>query len=181
MSIFSWQKNLILSLFLFTLGCFGSVDIRGSVSSYENSTVHTEGGGSFKVGKLSGQWQRQDFEYRAIYFKHQTYKAAIEVDAFCKGSLDDGPLPILSNQLYYGMTKQQRLFRKNFLLDGREAIRTLVAGKMDGVVLHLDTVVVKKHGCLFDFAYISVPEDYDKGVKDFENFFYGFQYIKGPK
>lgn len=180
MSTFSWLKNLVLTLSIFIAGCFGSVDIRGSVSSYENATVHTEGGGSFKVGELPHEWQRQDFEYRAIYFKHQTYPVAIEVDAFCKGSLDDGPLPILSNQLYYGMTKQHRLFRKSIVLDGREAIRTLVSGKMDGVVLHLDTVVVKKHGCLFDFAYISAPEDYDKGVRDFENFYQGFQYIQGP-
>lgn len=171
-----------LAMFLFfqALSCFGGgVDKRGSVTGYRNATVLTEGG-SFRVGSLPSTWQKTPFSYRAILFTHWQAQASISVDAFCKGSADDGPLTLLARQLFYGLSNQRIHLQKKLRLDGREAVRSVVSGALDGADVTMDAVVLKMNECVFDFVYTSNPRDYKLGVHDFENFYEGFHYISGP-
>lgn len=171
---------LVLILFFYS-SCFGGgLDKRGSVKKYRDGIVYT-GGGQFRVGKLPSSWARKSFNYRAILFEHTSLNATISVDSFCKGSFDDGPLNTLTNQLFYGMTEQKKKFSRPVKMSGREALRTAITGKIDGAPITMDVVVVKMNVCVFDFAYISAPEDYSLGVHDFETFYEGFQYLKGPE
>lgn len=177
----SGKHFFYLFLFFGLASCFGGgIDKRGSVKDYRDGVVLTEGG-SFRVGALPGGWVRQSFKYRAVVFSHSSRGSSVSVDAFCKRSFDDAPLPILSNQLYYGMTEQTRRLRRNILVDGRQALRTVRSGRMDGILLYLDTVVFKANGCVFDFAYTATPKNYSFGISDFKNFVKGFHLIQGPR
>lgn len=161
--------------------CFGGgIDRRGSVLSYRDGFVQTEGGG-FRVGALPKDWIQKDFRYRALLFTHASLPLSLGVDAFCKGSFDDAPLRILTNQLFYGFTESQRLNQRTIVLEGREALRTLIKGKLDGAPVYLDVVVLKMNECVFDFFYIAKPDDYDRGLTHFEGFYQGFEYLKGPR
>ncbi|MBI2339130.1 MAG: hypothetical protein HYU99_02025 [Deltaproteobacteria bacterium] len=165
---------------LVLFSCFGGgVEKRGSVKGYRNGAVITEGG-SFRVGPLPETWRRKSFSYRAVLFEQSASGRTISISTFCKGSFDDAPLKILTNQLFYNITAQRRRFQKILNLDGREALRTAVAGKVDGAEIVLDTVVLKMNECVFDFVYVSKPESYPGGVSDFEGFYGGFKYIAGP-
>lgn len=179
---FQFGKKLFLLLLLISLsGCFGGgVDKRGSVIGYRKGVVKTEGG-HFRVGILPSTWKRKKLSYRAILFTNKIHNSSIGVDAFCKGSFDDAPLNVLTNQLFYGMTDQKKPVQKDVVLDGREALRTTIKGKIDGADVVLDVVVLKMNECVFDFQYVSRPDDYKEGVSDFETFYGGFQYIKGPR
>jgi len=181
MFVYSRKHYIILIFLIITAGCFGGgIDKRGSVRDYRDGIVLTKGG-SFRVGILPSPWKRRPFKYKAVLFSHPTKGSSISIDSFCKRSFDDAPLNILSNQLYYGMTKQKWKSRHKIQLDEREALRTVRGGLMDGVPIVLDTVVLKTNQCVFDFAYTSTPGDYRSGVSDFEKFYGGFHYIKGPR
>ncbi|MBI4412713.1 MAG: hypothetical protein HY541_09565 [Deltaproteobacteria bacterium] len=184
--------SIFLLLAFAVSSCFGGVEKRGSVKGYKSGTgrtgsagrafgiVATEGG-SFRVGSLPAEWIRKNFSYRAILFTHAQKNRTITVDAFCKGSFDDAPLKVLTNQLLYNVTAQKQRMQKDLMLDGREALRTVVSGKVDGASVILDTVVLKMNECVFDFVYVSQPGDYEGGRFDFENFYRGFKYIRGPE
>lgn len=173
-------RKIFLGFFVFCYAsCFGGADMRGSVESYKHGTVYTKGG-QFRVGKLPPPWVQKKFKYRALLFTHPDYQASIGVDAFCKGSFDDGPLHILTNQLFYGMKALRTRDVSRVVLDDREARRTIMDANLDGTALTADVVVLKMHQCIFDFFYIAKPATYAKGVHDFENFFSGFHYVSGP-
>lgn len=176
--------RLSLSFFCFLLlllsSCFGGgVDKKGSVSGYKSGVVVTEGG-SFRVGPLPSDWVRRPFGYKAILFVHRTKRSSIGVDAFCKRSFDDAPLEVLTRQLFYDLTDQHTLAQREVQLDGRQALRTTLSGRLDGAPVMLDVVVLKMNECLFDFFYVSSPGQYADDVAQFESFTSGFKYVKGP-
>ncbi len=179
---FSLRKFFYI-LFLLPLvatNCFGGgVDKRGSVTGYRNGLVLTEGG-KFQVGFLPPYWKVTPFSYRSIFFIHASLSSSISVDAFCKGSFDDAPLPLLSHQLSYGLGNLKEMKKQNLKLNGRDAFRQVVSGTMDGAPIMLDTVVLKMNECIFDFIYTSLPKNYSAGVRDFESLYNGFKYITGP-
>ena len=165
---------------LLMTSCFGGgVDKKGSVTGYGSGVVATEGG-SFRVGPLQSDWVRRPFGYKAILLVHRGKKSSIGVDAFCKRSFDDAPLTGLTRQLFYDLTDQRTLMQKGVELDGRQALRTTLSGRLDGASVMLDVVVLKMNECLFDFFYVSSPGQYADDVAHFESFYGGFQYVKGP-
>jgi hypothetical protein len=57
-------------------------------------------------------------------------------------------------------------------MDQREALRTEISAKLDGVQRHFLAYVLKKDGCVYDFVRISDKPDTD--ADDFERFVSGF-------
>jgi hypothetical protein len=54
-----------------------------------------------------------------------------------------------------GFTDRQTVSQSRGTLDGREALRTQLAARLDGVPVELVLVVMKKDGCVYDFTYLS--------------------------
>lgn len=175
-----FHSILFFILFLSLTSCFGKVDKAGSVYDYNEGRVMTKGG-EFQIGKLGKEWERQKFSYRAILFQHKKTLSTISINSFCGNAFDDGPLELLSRQLFYGVTDQKVKLKKKINIDGREALRQSIKGEMDGAAVVLDTVVLKMNECVFDFVSVSHPKSYKKIVSDFESLFEGFRYIRGPK
>ncbi|MBX7148680.1 hypothetical protein K1X76_06300 [bacterium] len=174
------SKVVFLLIPLFITSCFGGVDQRGSVKGFKHGLVQTEGG-SFRVGKLGSNWKKDSFNYRAILFKNTQREASISVSSFCKQSFDDGPLETLARQTSYGMTEEKVRQLNAITVAGRDALRRVVQGKVDGLTVVLDTVTLKMNQCVFDFVYVSDPDSYALGTDDFEIFYSGFAYIQGPR
>ncbi|HEX8953495.1 MAG TPA: hypothetical protein VF945_16680, partial [Polyangia bacterium] len=59
-------------------------------------------------------------------------------------------------------------------LDRREALRTRVTAKLDGVPMTLELYVVKRDGCIFDLSYAAPPDAFERGAADFRRFVDGF-------
>jgi hypothetical protein len=171
------SKWLVASfLFLSLTHCFGGVDKTGKVRSYVPGTVRTEKG-FYNVGLLPESWQQDRLSpYRMIVFYNGGFKSSIETDAFCDDAFDDASLKVLTTHLHFDLVDRKIQKEKDLMLDNRGALRTVASGKVDGVPIVLDTVVLKKDNCLFDFVLVAQPDRYSGAVHDFETFFGGFRY-----
>lgn len=99
-------------------------------------------------------WRRVDFEDNDLAWISKDSAHVIAVNATCTGH-EDPPLEVLTKHLVIGFTDREWLDQKAFTLDGRDALRSKVSAKLDGVPTALELVVLKKNGCVHDFTYIS--------------------------
>jgi len=172
----SFFTLLILSACFFGKGIKNS----GRVIDYKPGKVITQGGG-YGVGVLPAGWRRVEIKpYRTISFRNDALESTITTDAFCDASFDDASLKTLTVHLHMGLDEQKQISQKELTLSGRAALRTVVQGKVDGVLMSLDTVVIKKDSCLFDFALVGDPTKYAQASSDFEKFYGAFTYNGQP-
>lgn len=173
----------ITSAFFALILCFGApacflkgTKNPGKVVGYSPGTVKTKKG-SYGVGPISSDWRVSRVgKYKVLVLYSDSHKSSIESDAFCDQSYNDASLNVLTNHLHTGITEKKVLSESPLMLDGRAALRSVVQGKVDGVSIILDSVVIKKDVCMFDFVLISPPTDYPQAKLDFEPFFQGFRY-----
>jgi len=144
--------------------------------SYRNGKVFLQNKDFYRVGTLPDSWQRMKSRARAISFYNDGYKTSITTDAFCGKSFSDRPLDTLAGELTSVLSDRTTVSTEDFMLDERGAKRFLVIGKMDGVPLQMDIVVVKKNNCNFDFVAVMPPDASADVKRDFEGFFNGFHY-----
>ncbi|MBL7685668.1 MAG: hypothetical protein JNK65_06515 [Deltaproteobacteria bacterium] len=166
----------ILLLLLLSSCFFGGVKNSGRVKSYQPGLVKTEKG-FYKVGPLPESWQRTQIQsYKTISFYNPQYKSTLMTDAFCDQSYDDASLKTLTTHLYFDLQDKKIQSQKQLMLNERAAMRSIAQGKVDGVPVVLDTLVIKKDWCLFDFALVADPAHYVEASKDFEDFYKGFEF-----
>ncbi|PZR17595.1 MAG: hypothetical protein DI536_04585 [Archangium gephyra] len=99
-------------------------------------------------------WRRVDFADNDLAWISNDSAHVIAVNATCTGH-EDPPLDVLTKHLVIGFTDRDWIDQKAFTLDGRDALRSRVTAKLDGVPAAIELVVVKKNGCVHDFSYIS--------------------------
>lgn len=169
-------RFIFIFLILSFAACFGGVKKTGKVLSYQDGKVLTKKG-FYRVGQLTEAWMRMHVKRAVIVFRNKELGATISTDSFCDDAYDDAQLPVLTKHLLGGIEDIHIMEQKTLMLDGRAALRSVMAGKMDGVPIRLSTVVVKKNECLFDFYLVSSPEKYEQAVSDFKVFYEGFAYV----
>lgn len=178
------QKSLFMLIFgIFLLGlsgCFGGMDLRGSIDGYQKNVVKTKGG-SFRIGALGPHWQLKKNKLRALTFFEKRTKSNITISAFCKNSAPSGSLTSLAGQILHALKEKKVLEKEMLMLDGRKAYRSSATGYLDGALVTLDQIVLKMNQCVFDFVYIANPADYQKFTNEFKQMALGFQFISGPK
>lgn len=171
-------RNLfpVLILFAFTLfACFGGVKKTGKVTGYKPGVVLTKKG-SYRVGVLPQDWSQINLGVATITFRNEKLNSSISTDAYCDQAYDDSSLSSLTKHLFPGLQKIEIQKETLLQLDGREALRTSLQAVFDGIPVRVETVVVKKNWCLFDFYLVSTPENLNSALPDFEHFFQGFSY-----
>ena len=65
---------------------------------------------------------------------------------------------------------------KTFQMDGREAFEIFVSGKVDGVPVEVDYVVLRKDECIFDFSLHASPAIRPQARVDFHEMLKGFKF-----
>ena len=89
-----------------------------------------------------------------LAWTHEGHAAIIQANASCNPGLDI-PLTALTNHLLIGFTERELATQELVPMDGREALRTHMRAKLDGVPRELLLVVLKKDGCVYDFALVA--------------------------
>jgi hypothetical protein len=163
------------AVLLCLVACFGGVPKTGKVVGYQPGRVLTKLG-HYQVGELSPEWRRLSLDKAVIAFYNQSLSSTIATDAFCQRAYDDSPLDMLTRHLFAGLQDVKILEEKPFMLDSRGALQTSFQATLDGVPVRIDSVVVKKDWCLFDFYLVSPPESYTQALPHFETFYRGFVY-----
>ena len=105
---------------------------------------------------------------------NQTDDAIMQVDSKCNPAFDI-PLKALTMHLLIGFTDKNVASQDILEMDGREAMRTHLEAKLDGVPRELLLQVLKKNGCVYDFALVAPPGPrFDAALSDFELLIDGF-------
>jgi hypothetical protein len=135
--------------------------------------VYVDDAVRYRVGRLPGGWNRVSQTGGQIAFIERETTATILAHAVC-GVLD-APLSVLTHHLLIDFTEKRFLSRKTIPFANREALRSHVLAKLDGVPVEIDSVVLKKNGCVFDFTYSAPPAHFAARHADFEGFLQGFE------
>lgn len=153
----------------------------GGGATYSSGVFH-DGPVSFRVDALGAPWERVGIgEQNDLAWMHEELAAIAQVNATCDQPDQDVPLQALTRHLLNGFTgytyppiDPEDL--QTVAMDGREAQRTHLVAKLDGVPRELLLVVMKKDDCVYDFALVAPPgERFTRALPDFERLIASFR------
>jgi len=155
-----------LALTIWALGC-AHASFQGGVYRDEEASYH--------VGEFGSDWRRLELdEPTDLAFEAPALDVVAQVNASCDPALDI-PLSSLTNHLLIGFTEREGREQQTLPFAQREALFTQLDAKLDGVPRRLRLVVLKKNGCVYDFALIGPPDArFDRARRDFDAWLSGF-------
>jgi hypothetical protein len=152
------------------LGC-------GAHASYEGG-LYRDGDVAFRIEPMPAPWETVEVgdARHSIAFARADVGAVAQGRASCEPGLAV-PLPALRNHLLSGFTAREEVDEATVPFDGREALRSHVRAKLDGVPRELLLYVTKKDGCVYDFALVSSPERFAEVTPSYERFVQSFRTV----
>ncbi len=136
--------------------------------------VYQDREATYRVGELGAGWERLSIGDNDLAWHNASIGAVAQVNATCD-PFQDVPLTALTNHLLIGFTDRDYRSSETVPLDGREALRTHVVAKLDGVPRELLFYVLKKNDCTYDFSLITPAGDgYREAEPMFERLVAGF-------
>jgi hypothetical protein len=158
--------HFLVLLVLAHLGCAGSsVGQEGSFCLSHDC---------YQLGRLGPSWQVVQRQEGGIGFFSAEVGGVIESNAVCRKDVEAVPLQSLTDHLLIGYTDRKVRSAETVPLVRREALRTILDVKLDGVPMVLDLYVFKRNGCVFDLSFAAAPAGYERGAVDFQRFVGGF-------
>lgn len=128
----------------------------------------------YRVGELGEGWEPLRMSQNDLAWRHPSTGAVVQVNATCD-PFADVPLTSLTNHLLIGFTDRQWREQERVPFDGREALRSHVVARLDGVPRELLLYVMKKDECTYDLALIAPEGEGFEATQDgFETFVAGF-------
>lgn len=168
----SVSRPLVLSLALslaasVALGCGAAPRLRGQI--YEDVEAR------YRIGDLGDGWDSIGVaDANDLAWANGRTGAIVQVNASCDPAAD-APLAVLTNHLLAGFTGREVREEAIVPMDGREALRTHVVARLDGVRRELLLYVMKKNECVYDLALIAPEgESFETALLHFEPFVQGF-------
>src|ERR1700691_3677 len=113
-----------------------------SVDLLENGVLH-KGDLALQLGPIPEGWRRVEVDGGDLAFRDDARAASALVDVRCRRD-DDAPLASLTAHLIMGTTERAIDKQEIVAFDGREALYTLLYGKLDGVPMRYDIYVLKQ-------------------------------------
>lgn len=136
--------------------------------------VYRGEGFAFRIGPLGDGWRRVAVSQAALAFRDQVDGGTVVVNGRCGVDGEDVPLDALTHHLFMRFTAREILEQGVVPFDKREAMRTVIRAKLDGVPMKFAVWVLKKDGCVYDLAYMASPARFDRGAPQFDRFVRGF-------
>jgi len=170
------------------LACVAAAAVAGCAHTPRGRIEEQASGGNkicagkvcYKVGALPDGWRLVHQEGAAVGFFSEAVGGVIEANATCRDDADAAPLKALTRQLLIGYTERAIEKQEVVPLDAREALRTRVNAKLDGVPMTLELYVMKRDGCIFDLSYAAPPDKFGRGSAAFTEFVDGFGDARSP-
>ncbi|MBW2460774.1 MAG: hypothetical protein JRH11_03945 [Deltaproteobacteria bacterium] len=138
--------------------CLLSCGLACGGGGYE-AGVYEDSEARYRMEDPGAGWSRVDVAgENDMAFSNGNLAAVIQVNATCEPRTD-APLSALRNHLLIGWTEREIESEELVPMDDREALITHLIAKLDGVPRELVLTVLKKDGCIYDFALIAPPGD----------------------
>ena len=141
------RRSIGFATLLMVLGCASGGSYQGGI--YQDDETR------FRLEAPGAGWDALAVEdANDLAWGHEG--AVIQVNSSCDPALDI-PLEALTNHLMIGFTERDLQSQERVPMADREALRTHVRAKLDGVPREMLLVVLKKNECVYDFAAITPP------------------------
>jgi hypothetical protein len=124
-------------------------------TSHFDGQVFRKGEVAFRLQRLPPTWRHIEISDTALAFRDDENAATVAINGRCGKDAEDVPLQSLTQHLFLQFTERHLADQELFPLDGREALRTEMVAKLDGVQKYFHVVVLKKDGCVYDFMQIA--------------------------
>lgn len=121
-----------------------------------------------RVPDAPADWQTVDVSHSALSYEERASGALVLVNGRCDRDGEDVPLKSLTQHLFIRFTDREGEVEKVVPFAGREALRTELSAKLDGVQRKFVVYVAKKDNCVYDFVYFAPPESFSSGVSAFD-------------
>lgn len=124
---------------------------------------------AYRLAPPASDWTPVTVDHHNDLAWHSESKGAVmHVDSDCDPGLDI-PLTALRNHLLIGFTERQEVEENVVPMDGREALRTHLTAKLDGVPREILLQILKKDDCVYDFGLITPPgASFEAALGDFD-------------
>jgi hypothetical protein len=155
----------------------GLLALACSASSFDGRVYHS-GDVAFQLRQVPSDWRRLDVDDSTLAFRDDAGSATIAINARCGKDANDVPLRALTEHLFLQFTERALVSQSTIELDGREALKSELDAKLDGVRKHFCAVVLKKNSCVYDFLYIAKDTPTPARLAEFDAFVGGFATIE---
>ncbi len=155
------------------------VPLFGCGSAFDGRVYHGEGY-ALTVPTVPHAWSELHVRDTALAWQDTESGATIAANGRCDRDGEDVPLQSLTQHLFLQFTDRDVHSQDVVPFDGREAMRTDVTAKLDGVPRRLVTWVMKKDKCVFDLFYLARPDRFDQGVGRFDAWVKGLSARREP-
>jgi hypothetical protein len=98
----------------------------------------------------------------------------ILADATCGGKPPRRSLELLARYLVFGLGAREVLEDGAMVVAGRDGVRRVVRGRLDGAPVTVEAVVLKDERCVYDFLYVAPADAFEAGRADFRAFVESF-------
>lgn len=124
--------------------------------------------GRYDIGTPGEGWRRVDPGGADHAWYNAELSASMYTDSTCGPHYVDSAPADLATELEAGLRDRTTVRDDRLTLDGREAVRRVNLGAMDGVQVQVAVTVVNKDYCTYDLAMIGAPEAFDAGWPAYE-------------
>jgi hypothetical protein len=154
--------------------------LAGGCSAGLQGDVFHGDGYAFRIGPVPETWRRVEISHAALAFRDERDGASVVLNGRCGVDGEDVPLEALTQHLFLRFTEREIQDQQVIPFDHREAMRTVLTAKLDGVPMKFEVWVLKKDGCVYDLAFMAPPPRFARGADDFERFARGFATVERP-
>jgi len=167
-----WRLAIWLFVSLTATGCATTGTLQNGVYRGEQT--------SYQIGPVGQGWTAVTVDKQNdLAWHNEAKEAVIHVDSDCDPALDI-PLTALRSHLIIGFTEREVLDEELVPMDGREALRTRLSAKLDGVPRDILLQILKKDDCVYDFGLITPPgPSFEEALADFYRMLAGFTTTTG--
>ncbi|HPQ69615.1 MAG TPA: hypothetical protein PKW95_10845 [bacterium] len=134
-----------------------------------------QSGARFTTGALPGGWNRLRGGGATVAFTRADNRQSIFINVIYAPNRK-ADVQSLRNHLLFDITSREISEQKTIEVDNREALWTVVEGRLDGARVKMAVVVLRMDAWIYDFCYVSVPEYFDEALADFKRFVHNFHH-----
>jgi hypothetical protein len=157
-------KSFLAAFFLFSAGC---VSVNLKPKSAQHST-------DYKYFAPDASFQKIESEQTDLAWQNQKSGNTIAVLTECSET-SDPTLADLEEDMTQVLSEPKVVKTENLMFEEREALRSLIDGKVDGIAVKVDVLTFKKNSCSYTLTYMGRAQGFEKEHAAFDSFLKGFK------
>jgi len=107
-------------------------------------------------------------------WKNGINSTSISFRSVCNDTIDPS-LDSIQQSLIYGLENVQVLKSQRVPFQQREALNSIILGKLDGIFTKMEFMILKKNNCTYTLSYIALDKMFDSDYLTFKDFLKNFE------